>query len=231
MAAALSRAIKIHLATALALAAALAMVTAVPGAATASAGGLQQALPSIGAQPWGIAYGTPVNLYTLINPNGMKVTITNYGGIIQSIWVPDSFGRMANVALGFPSLKGYLSKNDPYFGAIIGRYGNRIAKGRFTLDGVTYHLPINNGPNSLHGGIRGFDKRIWKATELGVQVYVSNFLMGAFTGTSGHAYRQGAAFTLETQHYPDSPNHPNFPSTVLRPGQTYDTTTIFKFTS
>jgi aldose 1-epimerase len=392
-----NRSRKLHLVTVLSIVAVLASVTAMSGVAPATAGGPQQG-SSIGAQPWGAAYGTPANLYTLTNPNGMIVKITNYGGIMQSIWVPDSFGKLADVVLGFPNIQGYLSKNDPYFGAIIGRYGNRIAKGTFTLDGVTYHLPINNGPNSLHGGIRGFDKRVWKATEVrdgtsvgleltyvskdgeegypgtltttvtymltadnainihyvattdkptiinmtnhsyfnlagentttvydqllwlnanhytpvgstliptgqiasvfgtpfdftkptpigkninsgdpqamngpgfdhnwvlnrpspndhslilasiahdpasgrtlwtyttepGVQVYVSNFLTGNFTGTSGHAYRQGAAFTLETQHYPDSPNHPNFPSTVLRPGQTYDTTTIFKFTS
>jgi aldose 1-epimerase len=392
-----SRSPRVRLAAVLASAAVLAIVTTLSGETPATASKAQQPLPSITEQPWGTAYGTPVNLYTLTNPNGMTVKITNYGGIVQSIWVPDSFGTLGDVVLGFPHLQGYL-KNNVYFGAIIGRYGNRIAKGTFTLDGVTYHLPINNGPNSLHGGIRGFDKRIWTATELrsdtsvglqlsrvspdgeegypgtltatvtytltadnalaihylattdrptiinltnhsyfnlagedtatvydqvlklnanyytpvdktliptgqiapvagtpfdfttptpigkninigtqqvmyamgidhnfvlnrpspddhslilaavahdpasgrtlwcyttepGVQVYVSNFLTGAFTGTSGRAYRQGAAFTLETQHYPDSPHHPNFPSTVLRPGQTYDSTTIFKFTS
>ncbi len=375
-----------------------AIVTAIPGVTPLVAAKGQQVLPSITAQPWGTAYDTPVDLYTLTNANGMMVTITNYGGIIQSIWVPDSFGRLANVVLGFPDLQGYLDHGGAYFGAIIGRFGNRIANGTFTLDGVTYHLPINDGPNSLHGGIRGFDKHVWAATEIrsgavvglqlsrvspdgeegypgalavsvtytlaadnaltihylattdkptiinltnhsyfnlagedaptvydqllqlnadhftpidqhanptgaiapvadtpldftsptplgkninagdpqimaglgidhnfvlnrpspddrslilaaiahdpasgrtlwcyttepGVQLYLSNFLTGSFTGTSGHAYRQGAAFTLETQHYPDSPNHPNFPSTVLRPGQTYDSTTIFKFTS
>jgi aldose 1-epimerase len=355
-------------------------------------------LPRITAQPWGTAYDTPVDLYTLTNANGMMVTISNYGGIIQSIWAPDSFGRLANVVLGFPDLQGYLDHGNVYFGAIIGRYGNRIADATFSLDGAVYHLPVNDGAHALHGGIRGFDSHIWSATELrngtdvglqltrvspngeegypgnlsvtvtytltadnaidihyvattdaptivnltnhsyfnlagedaptvydhllqlnadhfatidkgaiptgtiapvagtpldftrptpigkninkgdpqimaglgidhnlvvnrpdaadhslilaaiahdpasgrtlwcyttepGVQVYLSNFLTGAFTGTSGHAYRQGAAFTLETQHYPDSPNHPNFPSAVLRPGQSYDSTTVFKFTS
>ncbi len=397
MGATLARALKTRFVTVLSCTAFVAIVTALLGVTPATASKARQPLPSITVQPWGTAYGTAVNLYTLTSTNGMVVKISNYGGIIQSIWAPDSFGRLADVVLGFPNLQGYLSKNNPYFGAIIGRYANRIAKGTFTLDGVTYHLPINNGPNSLHGGIRGFDKRVWAASEIhsgtsvglqlsrvspngeegypgtlavtvtytlaadnsitihylattdkptiinltnhsyfnlagedttsiydqllqlnadhytpvdktliptgqiapvagtpfdftkptpigknvnvgvqqilygmgidhnfvlnrpsptdrslilaaiahdpgsgrtllcyttepGVQVYTSNFLTGSFTGTSGHAYRQGAAFTLETQHYPDSPNHPNFPSTVLRPGQTFDSTTIFKFT-
>jgi aldose 1-epimerase len=322
----------------------------------------------------------------------MSVAILNYGGIIQSVEVPDRHGRPGNVALGFNKLSDYVAHPEPYFGALIGRYANRIAKGTFTIDGKTYHVPINNGPNSLHGGIVGFDKHIWDTTpfdgpdgvglvmrlvspdgdqgypgtlsvtvrytltrrngirmdyrattdaptvvnltnhsywnlqgegssaiydhlmylnadrytpvdatliptgelapvagtpfdfnrptaigdrirdshpqllfgrgydhnwvldrrgdglslaarvsepdsgrtlsvyttEPGIQFYSGNFLDGSLVGTSGRMYRQGDGFALETQHYPDSPNHPNFPSTVLRPGQTYQTTTIFQ---
>jgi aldose 1-epimerase len=339
------------------------------------------------------AGGLAVDRYTLTN-NGIRVKILTYGGILQSIEMPDRHGRTVNVALGFNNLADYETKS-PYFGCIIGRYGNRIAKGMFTLDGVTYHLPINNDPNSLHGGTIGFDKHVWAATPLrtgdsvalklqftspdgdqgypgelkatvtytltrdhgirmdyvattskatvvnltnhnywnlagegtgtidttklllnasrytpvdptliptgaidpvagtpmdfrtataigarnrdsfgqlvigrgydhnwvldrrdptftrlelaakatdpasgrqltiyttepGIQFYGGNFLDATLVGTSGHMYRQGDGFALETQHYPDSPNHANFPSTVLRPGQTYRTTTIYQ---
>ena len=339
------------------------------------------------------AGGQAVDIYTLTN-NGIRVKILTYGGILQSIEMPDRHGRSANVALGFNNLADYETKS-PYFGCITGRYANRIALGTFTLDGVTYHLPINNDPNSLHGGTIGFDKHVWAATpsrtkdavslkmqftspdgdmgypgelkstvtytltrdhgirmdyvattnkatvinltnhnywnlagegtgtidttklqlnasrytpvdptliptgtldpvagtpmdfrkataigarnregfgqlvigrgydhnwvldrkdptfkklefaaratdpasgrqlsvyttEPGIQFYGGNFLDGTLVGTSGRMYRQGDGFALETQHYPDSPNHANFPSTVLRPGQTYRTTTIYQ---
>lgn len=355
--------------------------------------------PSITSEPFGQAAGTPVNRYTLSSGRGMRVRILNYGGIIQSIEVPDRTSRVANVVLGFPTLDGYLGNTGSaktYFGAIIGRYGNRIAKGAFSLNGSEYHLPINNNGNSLHGGSAGFDTKVWQAsqqngsdgvglklqyvspagemgypgtltttvtytvnqknelridyhaitdaptvinltnhsyfnlagedahdvydqkvtiradnylptdstqiptgqiapvkgtpfdftsptaigahitandpqlllahgydhnwvinrgsstglveaakaedpqtgrtltvftTEPGVQFYTSNFIDGAFTGTSGHIYRQGAGFTMETQHYPDSPNQPNFPTATLNPGQTYDSTTVFAFST
>ena len=106
--------------------------------------------------------GAPVKLYTLRNTPGMVVRIMNYGGIIQSIMVPDKNGKLGDVVLGYDNVNEYLT-NSPYFGALIGRYGNRIAKGRFTLDGVSYQLATNNVPNSLHGGVRGFDKVIWQA--------------------------------------------------------------------
>ncbi|OBA73624.1 galactose mutarotase [Mycobacterium sp. 1554424.7] len=353
--------------------------------------------PSISSEPFGQVDGNPVTRYALTNGRGMRVRILNYGGIIQSIEVPDRTGNVGNVVLGFPNLGGYLNNTGPgktYFGAIIGRYGNRIAKGAFSLNGNEYHLPINNNGNSLHGGTAGFDTKVWQATqqtgsdsvglklqyvspagemgypgtltttvtytlgqnnelrinyhattdaptvinltnhsyfnlagehtldvydqkvtihadnylptdpaqiptgqiapvkgtpfdftsptaigaritandpqlllahgydhnwvinrgnniglveaakaedpksgrtltvsttEPGVQFYTSNFLDGAFTGTSGRAYRQGAGFTMETQHYPDSPNHPTFPTSTLNPGQTYDSTTVFAF--
>lgn len=341
------------------------------------------------------ADGQDVYEYTLTNANGMEVKIITYGGIITSIKTPDRKHRMANVALGFDNLQDYETKN-PYFGCITGRYANRIAEGRFTLDGVTYQLDVNNGPNHLHGGFKGFDKQVWEVTkeirekravgielhylspdgdqkypgaldtyvtylltdkneirmdykattdaptivnltnhtywnlagegegdiydhilminadrytpddpnliptgelapvkgtpfdfrkpkpvadgirsdhpqivigrgfdhnwvlsrpslddksmmlaaamcepgsgrvlqvwttEPGIQFYAGNFLDGTLYGTSHRAYRQGDGLALETQHFPDSPNHDNFPSTVLRPGQIYETTTIFK---
>ena len=352
----------------------------------------RHAAPTISSEPWGSTAEGQVLRYTLTNGRGMRVRILTYGGIIQSIEVPDRHRHTANVALGFDNLPDYVAKS-PYFGCITGRYANRIALGTFTLDGVTYHLPINNPPNSLHGGTVGFDKHIWATTPFrhgdevglvmrftspngdqgypgtltatvtytltrnngirmdyrattdaptivnltnhtywnlagegtsdiydhrlflnadhytpvdptliptgaidpvagtpldfthptaigarirdgfpqlvigrgydhnwvlnrpdstsmvlaarvveprsgrvltiltdqpGIQFYSGNFLDGTLVGTSHHMYRQGDGFALETQHYPDSPNHPNFPSTVLRPGQVYHTSTIFQ---
>ena len=91
----------------------------------------------------------------------MEARILDYGGIIASLRVPDRNGQLANVVLGFDNLADYQTKPHPYFGAVIGRYGNRIGNARFTLDGVQYALPVNNGPNSLHGGVKGFDKQTW----------------------------------------------------------------------
>ena len=109
--------------------------------------------------------GQTADLYTLTNGNGMTVNITNYGGIITKLTAPDKNGNWEDVVLGFDSLAPYLAGH-PFFGALVGRYGNRIAKGKFTLNGQQYTLPINNGPNALHGGIKGFDKVLWKATEI-----------------------------------------------------------------
>ena len=343
------------------------------------------------------AEGISVEEYKLSNSDGMEATIISYGGIITSIKVPNRDGVLANVVLGFDNLHDYETKS-PYFGCIVGRYANRIANGRFTLDGVEYTIPVNNGPNALHGGLRGFDKRAWKTrqitksdgiglelsyrsadgeegfpgnldarvtytltddnvlriryravtdkptvvnltnhsyfnlagegagsvdnhvltidadqytpddanliptgeitevegtpfdfrtpraigaglrsnhpqmvigrgydhcwvlnrptahdralimaalvheprsgrimevwtTEPGIQFYTGNYLDGTIYGTSGRAYRQGDALALETQHFPDSPNQPNFPSPVLRPGETYDSTTEYRFTT
>ena len=111
------------------------------------------------------ADGRDVSLYTLKSAKGMEVAISNYGGTIISLKVPDHAGHVEDIVLGFDSLDGYLEKDNPYFGATVGRYANRIAKGQFTLDGKTYHVPINNGPNSLHGGLKGFNKQVWSAKD------------------------------------------------------------------
>jgi len=132
----------------------------VSGAAGAAAGGVTKT-------GYGKAKtGGSVDLYTLKNTSGVEVNIITYGARIQAIRCPDAHGKVADISLGFDNLQGYEGDN-PYFGAIVGRYGNRIAKGTFELDGKTWHLPINDGPNSLHGGTRGFDKRVWTAKEVG----------------------------------------------------------------
>ena len=377
------------------LGSALLLMVVASGPAQASTA--SQRDPTISKQRWGAVGGQPVDLYTLTNSRRMRVRISNYGGIIQSIRVPDRRGRMANVALGFDNVGDYVS-GSPYFGCITGRYANRIAEGKFTLDGVEHQLAINNEPNHLHGGDVGFDKRIWAATEVrrgnrvglrltytspageenypgtletevtytltnrneiqmdyhattdaptivnltnhsyfnlagegsgtiaghrlqlnanrytpvdptliptgerarvrgtpfdfttataigerirsshrqivigqgydhnfvlnrpspqndsmiraarvseprsgrvlkifttepGIQFYSGNFLDGTLVGTSGNVYRQTDGFALETQHFPDSPNQPDFPSTVLRPGEEYETATVYRFSA
>lgn len=117
----------------------------------------------VAKQNWGEVDGKPVNLYTLTNTNGVQVKITNYGGTVTSWVTQDRNGNKSSVVLGFDSLSGYLAK-PPYFGALIGRYGNRIGKGVFKIDTATYHLATNNGENHLHGGNKGFDKVVWDAT-------------------------------------------------------------------
>ncbi|MGC9497160.1 aldose epimerase family protein [Streptomyces sp. WG7] len=339
-----------------------------------------------------LADGTKVYRWSLEN-GGTRMKVLSYGGVVQSLEIPDRRGRHENVSLGFDNLDDYVARS-PHFGALIGRYGNRIAKGRFTLDGKEYQLSVNDGENSLHGGALGFDYRVWdvepftegsdvglvlhytsvdgemgypgtlrakvtytltrrgewridyeattdKATivnltshvywnlagegsgtiedhelsiaasrytptdagliptgelakvsgtpfdfrrakpigrdirdahpqlvtakgfdhnwvldkgiterpehiatlrdrasgrtlriatdQPGLQFYSGNFLDGTLTGTGGSLYRQGDALCLETQHFPDSPNQPSFPSTVLRPGETYRTTTVHSF--
>jgi aldose 1-epimerase len=124
-----------------------------------------QAKAGIEKSPFGkTPDGQDVDLYVLTNANGMKVKIITYGGIITEIWAPDKNGKLADVVLGHDNLKGYLDGH-PYFGAIVGRVANRVAKGKFTLDGKEYSLAVNNGPNSLHGGKKGFDKVVWKVKQ------------------------------------------------------------------
>ena len=119
--------------------------------------------PTITKATFGSLNGEDVDIYTLTNSKGMEVKILTYGGIIQSVKVPDKRHRFENVTLGFDNLDDYVTKS-PYFGCITGRYANRIALGQFSLNGTTYQLPINNPPNSLHGGTVGFDKHFWAAT-------------------------------------------------------------------
>src|SRR6266540_3124819 len=107
--------------------------------------------------------GKDVDAFTLTNAKGLELRAITYGATIISLRVPDRQGRLDDIVLGYPTLAGYLEKS-PYFGAIVGRYGNRIARGRFTLDGATYGLATNDGPNHLHGGVRGFDKVVWSAS-------------------------------------------------------------------
>ena len=109
--------------------------------------------------------GEQVDLYTLTNRAGMEATISTYGGTLESLKVPDKQGKLDDVVLGYPDLEGYI-KDKAYFGATVGRYGNRIAHGTFRLDGATYTLPKNDGDNTLHGGIKGFNKKVWTAKEL-----------------------------------------------------------------
>ena len=342
--------------------------------------------------------GTPVEQYILRNSHGLQATVITYGGILQSLKVPDKNGKLDDVVLGFDDVQGYQS-GTAFFGATIGRFGNRLANGAFELDGKRFQVPLNDGSNSLHGGAQGFDKRVWKAepskgkdsvgvtltylssdgemgfpgnlktevtysltennelridykastdkptvlnltnhsyfnlagagngdvlkqlatlhaahytpvtgkliptgelapvagtpmdftqptaigqhikadhtqlkfaepkqggfdfnwvldakgdlgklaadvsdpqsgrrlqlytTEPGVQFYTSNFLDGSVKGKAGKIYPHWGAFTLETQHYPDSPNQPSFPSTRLDPGKTYAQTTVFRFSA
>ena len=346
---------------------------------------------SLSSRPFGrLPDGTNATLFTLTNARGQVVTLTDYGAAIVGITVPDRAGKLADVSLGYDDLAGYLTSANPYFGCVVGRFGNRIAKGRFSLDGADYTLATNNGANHLHGGLRGFDKLLWTSTvvsqnppslrfslrspdgdegypgnldvrvtytwddagalrldyhattdrativnltnhvylnlagagngnvhghriqieadhytpvspaliptgelapvagtamdfraaraigerihevgdeprgydhnyvlrprpdsapalaaevvepvsgrrlrvlttEPGVQFYSGNFLDGAAIGKGGAAYTRHSGFCLETQHFPDSPNQPAFPSVVLRPGETYRTSTIFSF--
>src|SRR5881628_3467687 len=127
------------------------------GCATASHTSPADVTAPLHATTFGTVGGHAVQLFTLRNAHGVQVQLTNYGGIVTSIKTPDRAGRLADIVLGYDDLAGYL-KDSPYFGAIVGRYANRIAGGHFALDGKTYTLAVNNGPNSLHGGLRGFDK-------------------------------------------------------------------------
>lgn len=356
-------------------------------------GGAADAEQGITKGPFGkTADGAPVDIYSLTNSNGVEARITNYGGIVVSLKVPDRDGKLDDVVLGYDTVDEYIEAS-PYFGSLIGRYGNRIAKGRFTLDGKQYTLAQNNDENHLHGGLKGFDKVVWKAramiadrgpglslsymsadgeegypgnlsvkviyiltddndlrihysattdkptpvnlshhsyfnlagqgngdilshklilkadrflpvdegliptgelrpvadtpfdfnkptaisarieqkdrqlefgggydhcwvlnesdgqmplaarvfeptsgrvmevftTEPGIQFYCGNFLDGSNVGKGGKVYEHRYGFCLETQHFPDSPNRPDFPSVILKPGEQYETATTYRF--
>ncbi len=362
----------------------------IPALLTLSCGGGKQAESNRIA--WGkTPAGEQVDLYTLTNAKGAEARISTYGGVLVSLKMPDRTGAMGDIVLGFDNFNGYLLP-PPYFGALIGRYGNRIANAQFTLDGVTYKLAKNDGNNSLHGGLRGFDKRLWTAknadahsvelnylskdgeegypgnlnstvkytltdnnevridysaatdkdtvlnltnhsyfnlagqgegdilghqvtvnadtfnpvdkgliptgemrkvegtpfdfrrphpigerisandeqlvlgkgydhnwvlnrsgtglelaakvtdpksgrvmevltTQPGLQFYTGNFLDGTIKGKGGMVYGYRTAFCMETQHFPDSPNHPAFPTTELKPGERYQTQTVYRFST
>jgi len=139
------------------------MFVAALGLAVACKPATQESKTGITKAEWGETDGKKVELYTLTNKHGVQVKISTYGGTVTSWTTPDKNGKMGNILLGFDSLSGYLAK-PPYFGALIGRYGNRIAKGKFKIDTATYTLATNDGPNHLHGGNKGFDKVVWDAT-------------------------------------------------------------------
>lgn len=360
-------------------------------AACGTAGDYAAGVAAMKRMPFGTAPdGKAVELITLTNAHGVELRAMTYGAIIVSLKVPDRAGELGDVVLGYDSLAGYV-KSSPYFGAVVGRYGNRIARGKFTLDGTDYTLAVNNGPNALHGGLKGFDKVVWSAdtmrtpegvgirfsyvskdgeegypgtltttvtytltdanevhiayeattdkatplnltqhsyfnlagqgdvlshvltvnanrytpvdstliptgelapvagtpfdfttphaigerisidhqqlkfgggydhnfvltradtglalaavlkeptsgrvlevrtTEPGVQFYSGNFLDGTLTGKGGVVYAHRNGLCLETQHFPDSPNQEVFPNTILRPGQTYRSRTVWRF--
>ena len=134
-----------------------------PGQTNDSATHEGSSMQPVQTEPFGKTQdGQPITQYLLTNKNGLSVSVINYGAIVTEVNVPDRDGQFANVTLGFENLQGY-EGNDPYFGAICGRYANRIAKGRFTIDGTEYQLATNNDPNHLHGGDKGFNKAIWRA--------------------------------------------------------------------
>ena len=147
------------------------------------------AAPTVTAQPFGTVDGQAVQLYTLRNASGAEATITNYGGIVVTLLVPDRSGKLVDVVLGYDKLEGYL-KTTPYFGALIGRYGNRIAKGKFSLGGKTYTLATNNNANALHGGLKGFDKVVWQArvveSKLGAALELSHLSKDGEEGYPGN---------------------------------------------
>ena len=121
---------------------------------------------SVAEDGYGEVDGEKITQYTLTNPSGMVVKIINYGGTVTDIIVPDKNGKPGNVVLGYDSLAGFLQTGNPYFGCLVGRYANRIANAKFTLDGKEYKLAANNNGNTLHGGLKGFDKRVWKASDI-----------------------------------------------------------------
>jgi aldose 1-epimerase len=134
--------------------------------------------------------GKAVTMYTCVNRNGLVLKMIDYGATVVAVETPDRNGKKVNITLSFPNLEGYLQPNEPYFGATVGRYANRIGNAQFTLDGATYKLPANDGPNSLHGGTQGFDKRMWNAVTVendeGVGVHFSRLSPDGEEGYPGN---------------------------------------------
>ena len=120
---------------------------------------------SVSEKPFGVFENQDITQYTITNPSGMQVSIINYGGTVTNIMTPDKDKKLGDVVLGFDSLSGYLQKGNPYFGCLVGRYGNRIAKGKFILEKQNYQLTVNDHGNTLHGGLKGLDKVVWKASK------------------------------------------------------------------
>ncbi len=200
-----------------------------PDATTDSASDTDFGL-TITEAPFGTTGGESVTEYKLANENGMSVSIINYGGIITKILAPDKDGKLADVVLGFDSLAGYTIDN-PYFGAFIGRYGNRIAGGKFSIDGTEYTLPTNNGPNSLHGGDRGFNHQVWTLSPLeedgrvgvrltGVSADGDMGYPGNLEVTLDYWLDNDNALTLDyrANHRPGHPGQPHQPH-LFQPGR------------
>lgn len=203
---------------------------AAAGIAASALGGTAEAAPgaaSHGRRPvkehFGtLADGTKVYRWSLEN-GGTALKVLSYGGIVQSLEIPDRHGRRANVSLGFDSLDDYVASS-PYFGALIGRYGNRIAKGRFTLDGKTYQLSVNDGDNSLHGGAKGFDKRVWdvepfvSGSDVGLRLHHTSVdgdmgYPGTLRATVTYTLTRGATGSSTTRPPPTRPPSSTSPAT------------------
>jgi len=179
------------------LAGTLAAALCVTGGNAAIAAGKEKGVKGVKRQDWGKTYNeTPIYLYTLTNSHGMIAKITNYGGIVTELHVPDRNGKLGDVVLGFDSYEEYIVKGSPYFGAITGRVANRIAKGRFSLNGKTYQLAVNNTPNHLHGGVQGFDKIVWKGEPIPSAEGPSvRFIYNSHDGEEGYPGNVGMVVT------------------------------------
>jgi len=179
------------------LAGTLAVALSVTGGIGATAAGKEKGVKGVKRQDWGKTYNeTPIYLYTLTNSHGMVAKITNYGGIVTELHVPDRNGKLGDVVLGFDSYEEYIVKGSPYFGAITGRVANRIAKGKFSLNGKTYQLAVNNAPNHLHGGVQGFDKIVWKGEPIPSAEGPSvRFIYNSHDGEEGYPGNVGMVVT------------------------------------
>lgn len=179
------------------LAGTLAVALSITGGNAATAAAKEKSVKGVKRQDWGKTYNeTPIYLYTLTNAKGMIAKITNYGGIVTELHVPDRNGKLGDVVLGFDSYEEYIVKGSPYFGAITGRVANRIAKGKFSLNGKTYQLAVNNAPNHLHGGVQGFDKIVWKGEPITSAEGPSvRFIYNSHDGEEGYPGNVGMVVT------------------------------------